>query len=127
VLPASTGAERNIIRRQRFRRERHSRIEMTKLYSEHGALHAVHPIIESLLPWRPIRPGPVPQHSNGVSPIGPIGDDHPRFTARSEVLAGIEAEAPGIADATTRRPLYSAPWACARVFNDYDSVTAADL
>ena len=56
---------------------------------------------------------PVAQQRGGARIFGVVGDDHAAFAGRAEVLGWIKAEAADIADAPARRPLYSAPWACA--------------
>src|SRR3569623_3051927 len=102
--------------------------EVAQLAPENRALDAVHAVIVALqdVMVAPVLP-PVAQHAHLFHLLVIVGDDHAAFAVSAEVLAGIEAEAAGDADAAGALPLVFGTVRLARILYHRNAVRVANL
>ena len=103
-------------------------VEMLQLDAQDGGLHLVHAVVPA--GFRPAARGgrsPTAQAAGGARLLGIVGDDDAALSRGAQVLGGVEAEAPRVADAAGAPPLVACAMRLRRVLHDGEPVAARQL
>ena len=104
------------------------RLEMAQLHAEHGALHAVHAVVEGAeLVLVAHLLAPRAQEAQLLRPLGVVGHHRAALAVGAEILAGIEAEAAEVAHRAAPPPVVLGAVRLARVLDDGDALAPRDV